>query len=100
MNYLQWFNLFEAVLWFSIAVAVPFIRLADRKPDGPSRSGLTPGRRIGLVLTLLIFGISDLIEIKSGSWWSPWWLFLLKAGCILSFFMIIWRIASPGRKIN
>lgn len=100
MNYLQWFNLFEAVLWFAMAAAIPFIKFADTKPDQSSSFVLTPGQRLGLSLTLILFGTSDLIEIKSGSWWSPWWLLLLKTGCILSFILIIWRIVSQGRKIK
>jgi len=33
----------------------------------------------------LLFGISDLVEVQTGAWWDPWWLFTLKAFCVVIF---------------
>ena len=40
---------------------------------------------LGLSAAFLAFGISDLIESRTGSWWAPPWLPLLKLSCILVF---------------
>jgi predicted membrane chloride channel (bestrophin family) len=34
-------------------------------------------------LTLLVFGISDIIETQTGAWYKPLGLFLLKAVCVM-----------------
>jgi hypothetical protein len=42
----------------------------------------------------LFFGGSDIVEVQSGAWWSPWWLFVWKASCVLSMailFMVYLR---------
>jgi phosphotransferase system glucose/maltose/N-acetylglucosamine-specific IIC component len=36
-------------------------------------------------LTFFVFSISDFIEASTGAWWRPWWLLVIKAGCVLSF---------------
>ena len=41
-------------------------------------------RRLALVagVALVLFGLSDLVEIRTGSWLRPWWLFVWKAVCL------------------
>jgi hypothetical protein len=34
---------------------------------------------------LVLFGISDLIEIFTGAWWRPWPLLMLKGCCLAGF---------------
>jgi hypothetical protein len=42
--------------------------------------------RGGIVaLAFFIFAISDLVEVRTGAWWKPWWLFLMKAICVCVF---------------
>lgn len=36
-----------------------------------------------LAITLMLFGGSDIVEVRTGAWWRPWWLFLWKAACVL-----------------
>ncbi|MTJ49845.1 hypothetical protein [Dolichospermum sp. UHCC 0259] len=38
----------------------------------------------------LVFGISDIIEVQTGAWWKPWWLFLWKASCVIGFMICFW----------
>jgi hypothetical protein len=45
------------------------------------RPAARPSRGIGI--TMLVFGASDLVEMRTGAWWSPWWLFAWKAACVL-----------------
>ena len=35
-------------------------------------------------LTFFFFGVSDIVEVGTGAWWRPWWLFLWKASCVTS----------------
>lgn len=70
------FNLVEAAVW-AAAAAVLFARSA-REPE--------PMRRLGrkTAAVLAVFSLTDLIEIRTGAWWDPWWLFALKLACVLS----------------
>lgn len=68
------FNLCEAAVWGS-AAAVMLSR---------SRWELEPLRSLGrnTAGVLAVFSLTDLIEIRTGAWWDPWWLFALKAACV------------------
>jgi CHASE2 domain-containing sensor protein len=76
-------NLVEAVLWFLFAGAFSFLAWRTR-----SRK-----RRLFAVLApaFVLFGCSDLIEARTGAWWRPIWLLLLKAGCVGVFVYGIWE---------
>jgi hypothetical protein len=75
MTAVETFNLSEAALWFACAMAVGVA----------SRRSATGARRNAwlAVVAFIAFGVSDLIEIQTGAWWRPWWLFVLKAACVL-----------------
>lgn len=86
MDILGKFNLFEAALWFIISI-IFFLQALYRK--------ITQGLRnnfLFLGLVFIIFGISDLIEIKSGAWWDPIWLLALKGCCILGIIIGVIRL--------
>lgn len=72
-------NLIEAGVWFLLAIIlfIHAIRSARR---------LWPTLFI-LVVTLAIFGASDLVESRTGAWWKPWWLFVWKAVCVVVLFI-------------
>ncbi|MGE3308770.1 MAG: hypothetical protein AB7O66_02280 [Limisphaerales bacterium] len=64
-------NRIEALLWFAFAAGF-FIR-AFRKDGGHRRlAGI-------LALAFAAFGVSDLIEARTGAWWRPHWLMIFKA---------------------
>ncbi len=67
-SFLWWFNLLEAGWWLLLAGVV---RLRWR------REWLGGA----LALALVLFSISDLVELETGAWWSPWWLAVWKLGC-------------------
>ncbi|TLD69800.1 hypothetical protein FEM03_15870 [Phragmitibacter flavus] len=77
MNFAAYFNFSEAALWIAIS-AVLFWRWF-RSPKNQRPFSLS------LPLAFFAFGISDLIEIRSGAWWTPWWLLLLKTLCVIVF---------------
>ncbi len=71
-------NLIEAGFWFAVALFLLFKAVKAR-------------RRLRTILSVLsvaffFFGISDVIESRTGAWWTPIWLLLLKAACVMVFF--------------
>jgi hypothetical protein len=83
------FNLFEAALWFLISMALLF---AAYRACGARR-------RLYLLLSVafLVFAVSDVIEADTGAWWRPFWLLLLKIGCLVVFVYGIWEYQRIGR---
>ena len=78
-----WFNLGEALLWIAIAVVIAARAL---------RTGSTSrGIQVALVMAFFAFGISDLVEMRTGAWWRPWWLFAWKAVCVVVLAMVFYR---------
>jgi len=76
------FNSCEAGLWAIIAgvLFVASIRSARH-------------RSVSLVAacSFLVFGVTDVIEAHTGSYWEPIWLFFLKGACLLCFLVcILW----------
>ena len=71
----QFFNLGEGLLCLGIALVlvVRTRRLQDRSWLG-----------YGAAVSFALFGVSDFIEVRTGAWYSPWPLLLLKAACVLS----------------
>lgn len=71
MEFDQYFNFAEALLWFVIA-AVLFVK-----------GWGSQFRALALFSTLIIFffGVSDLVEVWSRAWWQPWWLLVWKMIC-------------------
>ena len=67
-------NLVEAGVWFLLAIIL--LIQALRSERRLRRTLLV------LVITLVVFGVSDLVESRTGAWWKPWWLFVWKAGCV------------------
>lgn len=66
-------NVLEAALWTVIGATL-------------AAAGLRPGRHRTLLrvsaAAFLAFGVSDLVETRTGAWWRPWWLLMWKAACI------------------
>jgi hypothetical protein len=71
-------NLIEAGVWFLLAVVLFFHTM---RSEARLRSTL-----IVLVSVIAIFGVSDLVEARTGAWWKPWWLFAWKAACVAVLF--------------
>ncbi|MDF3130036.1 hypothetical protein P0Y35_12585 [Kiritimatiellaeota bacterium B1221] len=69
------FNLGEACLWFFMAL---FVFRQMRKGGRVQTLGITG-------VTLVIFGLSDLIELQTGAWWRPWELLAMKGFCLITF---------------
>lgn len=70
------FNQLEALFWWVVAGTI-FIKSRDLDE---SRKRIA--RICGKVFILL--GITELIEAEIGAWWTPLWLYIIKAGCAVT----------------
>ena len=75
-------NYIEAFLWFCFAIGFAV--------NAGKTSGKTRINRLITTLIFLFFGGSDIVEVQTGAWWSPWWLFVWKASCVLSMAILFW----------
>jgi hypothetical protein len=73
------FNVCEGLLW--IGIAVGFALVYGRKRENGDLM-LASG------LLFLAFGISDFVEIWTGGWYRPWWMFLWKATTLGGFILV------------
>ncbi len=70
------FNYLEAGLWVLMALVVSFKAIFD-KDMAEYKSVL-----FFLSFWLVLFGISDVIEARTGAWWEPLGLLAFKAVCV------------------
>jgi hypothetical protein len=77
------FNGSEAILWTGLA---GFVAWRYRNAEWPIRR---LSRGAGALL--LLFGVSDVIEIQTGAWWRPVGLLMLKAFCVCGLLVCGWR---------
>jgi len=75
-------NYLEAFLWFCFAIGFAV--------NAGKTSGKTRINRLITTLFFLLFGGSDIVEVQTGAWWSPWWLFVWKASCVVSMVILFW----------
>jgi hypothetical protein len=70
-----WFNIAEAAVWVVIGAALVIW----------SRTFAARQRRVGLVagVTFIAFAATDVVEVQTGAWYRPWWLFVGKAACLV-----------------
>ena len=64
------YNALEIILW-----AIFGIECIRRAVNGSARR--IPA--IVAAVTFVLFAASDAVEIATGAWWKPWWLFVWKA---------------------
>jgi hypothetical protein len=82
-------NRIEAAFWGAIAVTM--VVAAVRK-TGTVRMDCAIA-----AVTFAIFGLSDLVETRTGAWWRPWWLLVWKGVCVLIFLALFVRYARRRR---
>ncbi|MGB7160025.1 MAG: hypothetical protein WBD40_18305 [Tepidisphaeraceae bacterium] len=81
-------NYLEAALWGLIGVA--FLLHAIVK-----RSGATS---LVAAVAFFLFALSDVIETRTGAWWRPWWLLVLKGSCVAVFLVLLLRYAARRKQ--
>ena len=76
-------NLIEAAWWIALGLIVVGLAIAKRLPARWT---------LPLAVTLIAFGISDIVEVRTGAWYRPWWMLLWKASCVavLAGYGFVW----------
>ncbi|HEV2295896.1 MAG TPA: hypothetical protein VGR35_18765 [Tepidisphaeraceae bacterium] len=80
-------NYIEAALWGTIGIG--FLLHALLRRGGASSFVAS--------VAFLLFGLSDVIETRTGAWWRPWWLLVLKGMCLAVFLVLLARYALAKR---
>ena len=94
MDLVEIFNAIEASWWIGLGIVLVF------------RAGSRGSKRDRYLLAgaLVVFGISDVIEVWTGAWWRPWWLAVLKVACCLGIgsFALLWfrSFEGGGRRLT
>lgn len=70
--YLLIFNFIEGFWWTALGGWIFLSK--NRLKKSPCKTSL------GIVL--ILFGISDFVEMGTGAWWQPWWLLIWKGLCV------------------
>jgi hypothetical protein len=73
-------NQCEAWVWLRIAILL-------------GARAISPGHRptavgVSSIAVLVAFGLSDLVEARTGAWWRPWWLLVWKASCLAALSLL------------
>jgi hypothetical protein len=74
-------NYIEAGIWGIFAMG--FTQAAIKN------TGKIRIHRIIAAVTFLLFGLSDIVEVQTGAWWQPGWLFLWKSLCVISMISLL-----------
>ena len=67
-------NLIEAGWWILLGLIVVALVVARRSKAKWA---------LPLAVTLIAFGLSDVMEVQTGAWYRPWWMLLWKAACVI-----------------
>lgn len=75
------FNFWEGWFWIVLSVGTLATTITKQKRIG--------WFSVGLFVLLVLFGLSDFVEMRTGAWYKPWWLFVWKAFCVVGF-VLMW----------
>jgi hypothetical protein len=76
-------NYIEAGLWSLFTLGFIIYSYKQESPIARRKNQIT-------AMIFFLFGLSDIVEVQTGGWWKPWWLFLWKASCVLGFVACFW----------
>ena len=82
------YNCVEIGLWGTVGTG--FLLRALR--TGPYRK-----LKITAGMLFLLFAATEVIELRTGTWWRPWWLFTLKAVCVIGLAVLMILYARAQR---
>jgi beta-lactamase regulating signal transducer with metallopeptidase domain len=89
------FNYFEIGLWFLFGIAM----ILQSQTMGEAYRKVLYASAVAF----FAFSVSDYIEIQTGAWWTPWWLFILKALCVITFvvcLVLFLKIKKSQSRLN
>ncbi len=82
-------NHVEAGLWTVIGLIFAVAGLRTSRP--------TNRRCCLLAVVFIAFGVSDVVEARTGAWWRPWWLLSWKVSCLLAMVWQLWVYVAARR---
>ena len=83
MDYVFYFNVFEAVLWTALGIYAVVLATRSKERSATRSEERSATRRLLLIAVVFwIFAGSEVMETQTGAWWKPWWLAVWKGGCI------------------
>ena len=86
----QIFNLVEGLMWIGIGVVLLWKSRSCERARSPT---------ILAGVTFILFGVSDFIEIRTGSWYQPVWLLIWNVACVASLVScLVWYLALRRRQ--
>lgn len=84
------FNVCEGILW--VAVAIGVLVVLWRKRQNPDLTILLAG-------LFATYGLSDWVEIGTGGWYKPWWMFTWKAANLVALALTLFLLHRRKRAI-
>lgn len=90
---LQTFNYIEAALWFAVSLSLCPAFFSKHKPRAIRMNAVVAA------IAFFGFGVSDIIEAHTGSWWQPPGLLILNISCVLVLIICYIRhrkLKNPG----
>jgi len=79
------FNFVEGINWLILGIF--FLTLSKIIPQKYKKLALFTS------LILILFGITDFIEIRTGAYWIPWWLLVWNIFCVSGIILsTVWYI--------
>ena len=87
------FNLIEAILWIGIGLYMVHKSFSVKEYKNI----------LITAILFLLFGVSDIIEIYSGAWWSSWYLLIWKISngiALLYFTFKLLKIRKTQAKLK
>ncbi len=81
-------NQAEAAVWWLIAAVFAWCAW--------SQTGVKRRQCLQALVVFFAFGLSDLVEIRTGAWWRPWWLLLWKTACVVAMVWLLWSTRKKG----
>jgi len=85
-------NILEAGVWILLSFVLLGYAFGQPRP-------LRPAIWL-LAVTMAVFGGSDLVEARTGAWWTPWWLFVWKASCVVALLYGFMRYFKVRKAIS
>jgi len=87
MDFVDIFNIIEMFFWLvsGTLLIIYSLKKTSRRKIHAAAAGIT----------LIVFGITDIMEIFTGCWWEPWWLLGLNALCIFNLIIIYLTFNPP-----
>ena len=79
------FNLVEGFWWLGLGIGLLFIPTVSKY------------HKAALATILILFGMSDFVEMSTGAWWRPWWLLAWKGFCVAAGLICILLIFKERR---